>query len=252
MNLGLRDAVTLGDALSVALRGREDKLDEYAAGSRAEATHVVALAHRLTRLATAPGRFARCAMWRYASSHVPAFRRGLAGATLRHRPPLRQTAAKVTAVHVLVINCHLWRNRSRSRVRGRARWTCLPNLSYLLAELRPPQRFSSRRAAAAFREAPASASQSEAPETAPSVEKKQSRLALMLVVPRERLTALPPPSCKRRKPPTPPRSCPSTPTSNGGDALMPRGEESFRIVTEPMMDAEAPVHATWTVELVLG
>ena len=32
MNLGLRDAVTLGDALSVALReGREDELDEYAA-----------------------------------------------------------------------------------------------------------------------------------------------------------------------------------------------------------------------------
>jgi 2-polyprenyl-6-methoxyphenol hydroxylase-like FAD-dependent oxidoreductase len=55
MNLGLRDAVTLGDALSVALRdGREDKLDEYATGSRAEAMHVVALAHRLTRLATAP------------------------------------------------------------------------------------------------------------------------------------------------------------------------------------------------------
>jgi 2-polyprenyl-6-methoxyphenol hydroxylase-like FAD-dependent oxidoreductase len=55
MNLGLRDAVTLGDALSVALReSREDKLDEYAAGSRAEAMHVVALAHRLTRLATAP------------------------------------------------------------------------------------------------------------------------------------------------------------------------------------------------------
>ena len=55
MNLGLRDAVTLGDALSVALReSREDKLDEYAAGSRAEAMHVVALAHRLTRMATAP------------------------------------------------------------------------------------------------------------------------------------------------------------------------------------------------------
>src|SRR6266545_5850475 len=35
MNLGLRDAVTLGDALSVALReGREDKLDEYAPGRR--------------------------------------------------------------------------------------------------------------------------------------------------------------------------------------------------------------------------
>ncbi len=55
MNLGLRDAVTLGDALSVALReGREDELDEYATSSRAEAMHVVALAHRLTRLATAP------------------------------------------------------------------------------------------------------------------------------------------------------------------------------------------------------
>src|SRR2546430_15937878 len=55
MTLVLRDAVTLGDALSVALReGREDKLDEYAASSRAEAMHVVALAHRLTRLATAP------------------------------------------------------------------------------------------------------------------------------------------------------------------------------------------------------
>lgn len=55
MNLGLRDAVTLGDALSVALReGREDRLDEYATGSRAEALRVVALAHRLTRLATAP------------------------------------------------------------------------------------------------------------------------------------------------------------------------------------------------------
>ena len=68
MNLGLRDAVTLGDALSVALReGRKDKLDEYAAGSRAEATHVVALAHRLTDWLLPRRRFARCAMWRYAS-----------------------------------------------------------------------------------------------------------------------------------------------------------------------------------------
>jgi 2-polyprenyl-6-methoxyphenol hydroxylase-like FAD-dependent oxidoreductase len=55
MNLGLRDAVTLGDALSVALRdGREDELDSYATGCRDEALRVVALAHRLTRLATAP------------------------------------------------------------------------------------------------------------------------------------------------------------------------------------------------------
>jgi 2-polyprenyl-6-methoxyphenol hydroxylase-like FAD-dependent oxidoreductase len=80
MNLGLRDAVTLGDALSVALReGREDKLDEYAAGSRAEAMHVVALAHRLTRLATAPPavRPLRNVALRVLAL-VPAFRRGLA------------------------------------------------------------------------------------------------------------------------------------------------------------------------------
>ena len=80
MKLGLRDAVTLGAALSVALReGREDKLDEYAARSRAEAMHVVALAHRLTRLATAPPavRPLRNVALRLLA-HVPAFRRGLA------------------------------------------------------------------------------------------------------------------------------------------------------------------------------
>jgi 2-polyprenyl-6-methoxyphenol hydroxylase-like FAD-dependent oxidoreductase len=80
MNLGLRDAVTLGDALSVALReGREDKLDEYASGSRAEAMEVVALAHRLTRLATAPRavRPLRNGALRLLAS-VPAFRRRLA------------------------------------------------------------------------------------------------------------------------------------------------------------------------------
>jgi 2-polyprenyl-6-methoxyphenol hydroxylase-like FAD-dependent oxidoreductase len=80
MNLGLRDAVTLGDALSVALReGREDKLDEYAAGSRAEAMRVVALAHRLTRLATVPPavRPLRNVALRLLAL-VPAFRRRLA------------------------------------------------------------------------------------------------------------------------------------------------------------------------------
>jgi 2-polyprenyl-6-methoxyphenol hydroxylase-like FAD-dependent oxidoreductase len=80
MNLGLRDGVTLGDALSVALReGREERLDEYAADSRAEAMHVVALAHRLTRLATVPRavRPLRNVALRLLA-HVPAFRRGLA------------------------------------------------------------------------------------------------------------------------------------------------------------------------------
>jgi 2-polyprenyl-6-methoxyphenol hydroxylase-like FAD-dependent oxidoreductase len=80
MNLGLRDAVTLGDALSVALReGREDKLDEYATGSRAEAMHVVSLAGRLTRLATVPPavRPLRNVALRLLAL-VPAFRRSLA------------------------------------------------------------------------------------------------------------------------------------------------------------------------------
>ncbi|TDD23796.1 FAD-dependent monooxygenase [Kribbella turkmenica] len=55
MNLGLRDAVALADALSTALTdGHEAGLDAYARNSRAEAVRVVALAHRLTRLANLP------------------------------------------------------------------------------------------------------------------------------------------------------------------------------------------------------
>jgi 2-polyprenyl-6-methoxyphenol hydroxylase-like FAD-dependent oxidoreductase len=80
MNLGLRDALTLGDALSTALReGREDSLEEYAVRSRAEAVRVAALAHRLTRLATAPPaiRPVRNAALRVLA-RLPAFRRGLA------------------------------------------------------------------------------------------------------------------------------------------------------------------------------
>jgi 2-polyprenyl-6-methoxyphenol hydroxylase-like FAD-dependent oxidoreductase len=89
MNLGLRDAVTLGDALSVALRdGNEAKLDEYATASRTEAVRVVALAHRLTRLAMAPPalRPARNLALRLLSQ-VPAFSRGLAEqlAAIGHR-----------------------------------------------------------------------------------------------------------------------------------------------------------------------
>ncbi|WP_327638946.1 FAD-dependent monooxygenase [Kribbella sp. NBC_00482] len=54
MNLGLRDAVTLADALSTALAGDESSLDAYATNSRAEAVRVIGLAHRLTRLANVP------------------------------------------------------------------------------------------------------------------------------------------------------------------------------------------------------
>jgi 2-polyprenyl-6-methoxyphenol hydroxylase-like FAD-dependent oxidoreductase len=54
MNLGLRDAVVLSDALSQALAGDESGLDAYAVNSRAEAVRVIALAHRLTKLANVP------------------------------------------------------------------------------------------------------------------------------------------------------------------------------------------------------
>ncbi|MEU4196713.1 NAD(P)/FAD-dependent oxidoreductase [Kribbella sp. NPDC026611] len=54
MNLGLRDAVTLADALSTALHGDESDLDAYAVNARAEAVRVIGLAHRLTRLANLP------------------------------------------------------------------------------------------------------------------------------------------------------------------------------------------------------
>jgi len=55
MNLGLRDAVTLADALSIALtRNDESDLDAYAVNARAEAVRVISLAHRLTRLANVP------------------------------------------------------------------------------------------------------------------------------------------------------------------------------------------------------
>jgi 2-polyprenyl-6-methoxyphenol hydroxylase-like FAD-dependent oxidoreductase len=80
MNLGLRDAVTLGDALARALTtGNEDALDAYATDNRAEAVRVVSLAHRLTRLATAPSvlRPARNAGL-HLLSYLPTFRRALA------------------------------------------------------------------------------------------------------------------------------------------------------------------------------
>jgi 2-polyprenyl-6-methoxyphenol hydroxylase-like FAD-dependent oxidoreductase len=56
MNLGLRDAITLADALSTAIQGDDSGLDAYATNSRAEAVRVIALAHRLTRLANLPQR----------------------------------------------------------------------------------------------------------------------------------------------------------------------------------------------------
>jgi 2-polyprenyl-6-methoxyphenol hydroxylase-like FAD-dependent oxidoreductase len=52
MNLGIVDAVTLAAALVSALQGNEAALEAYARERRPIAAQVVALADRLTRLAT--------------------------------------------------------------------------------------------------------------------------------------------------------------------------------------------------------
>lgn len=89
MNLGLRDAITLGEALATALStGDETPLDNYASTNREEALRVVALAHRLTRLATVPAPFRPA---RNAALHllfrIPTFRRTFAEqlAAIGHR-----------------------------------------------------------------------------------------------------------------------------------------------------------------------
>ncbi|MDI5980291.1 FAD-dependent oxidoreductase [Amycolatopsis magusensis] len=76
MNLGLRDAVALGEALGAVVKGEpESLLDEYATTQRPKAEEVVKFAGRLTRLATAspmlrPVRNAALS----ALAKVPAFR----------------------------------------------------------------------------------------------------------------------------------------------------------------------------------
>lgn len=80
MNLGLRDAIALADALGHVYRGTGDAvLDEYAAARRSQAVQVVRLAQRLTRLATVGpgGRQIRNAAVR-AAAMVPGIRFGLA------------------------------------------------------------------------------------------------------------------------------------------------------------------------------
>jgi 2-polyprenyl-6-methoxyphenol hydroxylase-like FAD-dependent oxidoreductase len=80
MNLGLKDALALADALTETLRsGSETALDRYAAERRPVAQSVVRFAAQLTRLATvpAPVRPIRNALLS-ALAHVPAFRRRLA------------------------------------------------------------------------------------------------------------------------------------------------------------------------------
>ena len=80
MNLGIEDAVTLGESLSRVLSGdSEAVLDEYAATRRHNAERVVSLAGKLTELATASAglRPIRNRVMRVAGN-VPAVRRRLA------------------------------------------------------------------------------------------------------------------------------------------------------------------------------
>lgn len=79
MNAGILDAMTLATALTGALAGDESALDAYGAVRRPIAQQVVALADRLTRLATVrpQWRALRNVMLR-TLSRLPAFRRNLA------------------------------------------------------------------------------------------------------------------------------------------------------------------------------
>ncbi|MFR9774442.1 FAD-dependent monooxygenase [Micromonospora sp. MS34] len=80
MNLGLRDAVALGDALAAVLAGEPTiLLDEYATARRPLAEEVLAFSDRLTRLATVPpaGRPLRDLMFR-GFSMLPSVRQRIA------------------------------------------------------------------------------------------------------------------------------------------------------------------------------
>ena len=79
MNAGILDAMTLATALTGALAGNESALDAYGAVRRPIAQQVVALADRLTRLATVrPALRALRNLVLRTLSRVPAFRRNLA------------------------------------------------------------------------------------------------------------------------------------------------------------------------------
>ena len=80
MNTGIQDAIALADALATALAGgAQELLDAYAATRRPIAVEVVALADRLTRLATVSPvvRPLRNTLLRFLS-RIPSFRRELA------------------------------------------------------------------------------------------------------------------------------------------------------------------------------
>jgi 2-polyprenyl-6-methoxyphenol hydroxylase-like FAD-dependent oxidoreductase len=79
MNAGILDSISLAGALRQALAGNEASLDSYGSARRPVAQQVIALADRLTRMATArPGlRAARNLLLR-TLSRLPMVRRQLA------------------------------------------------------------------------------------------------------------------------------------------------------------------------------
>lgn len=82
MNIGIQDALALGNALHAVVRGARDAaaLEEYERSCRPIAQRVVELANRLTRVATLSGRQKR-ALRNFTIrvlDHIPAFRRSLA------------------------------------------------------------------------------------------------------------------------------------------------------------------------------
>jgi 2-polyprenyl-6-methoxyphenol hydroxylase-like FAD-dependent oxidoreductase len=79
MNAGILDAISLADALEQALAGNKTSLDAYAAQRRPVAHQIVALADRLTRLATVrPGLRALRNLAMSVVSRLPSVRRHLA------------------------------------------------------------------------------------------------------------------------------------------------------------------------------
>lgn len=91
MNTGIQDAIVLAEALAAALRGEGERLlERYTLTRRPVAVQVVALADRLTRLATAGPRLRpmRNAVLRLLAS-LPPFRRRLTWqlSGLAYRPP---------------------------------------------------------------------------------------------------------------------------------------------------------------------
>ena len=80
MNLGITDAIALGNALTEVVHdGSDARLDAYSAAQRQKAQQVLTLTGRLTRVATMPRplRPIRNSAMR-AAAHVPAARRQLA------------------------------------------------------------------------------------------------------------------------------------------------------------------------------